>query len=139
METVATNVINPPRGATVEFSSIAKTCKYKGLHEGHHFILMVTEVHDTPKRDMDHFIKECVLLFHDRRLRYHLSLSFYIQFFKQHVSITLQCFLTSIIERKIVLVGDVSFRSLITFRSHNLHEGNIKTFVDEKTSYHERD
>jgi hypothetical protein len=123
METVATNVINPPRGATMEFNSIAKTGKYKRLHEGHHFIMMVMEVHDTPKRDMDHFIKECVFLFHDRRLRYHLSLSFYIQFFKQRVSITLQCSLTSIIERKIVLVGDVSFRPLITFSLHGVLVG----------------
>jgi len=50
----------------MEFSSITKIRKYKRLHEGHHFILMVMEVHDTPERDMDQFIMECVLLFHDR-------------------------------------------------------------------------
>ncbi len=96
---MATNVISPPRGAIMEFSSIVRICKYKRFHEGHHFILMVMEVHDTPERDMDHFIMEYVLLFHDRRSRYHLSLSFYIQFFKQCVSITLQCVLAFAIKK----------------------------------------
>jgi hypothetical protein len=59
-----------------------------------------------PKRDMDCFIKECARLFHNRRSKRYLSLSFCIQFFKQRVSITLQCALASIIERKIILVGD---------------------------------
>jgi hypothetical protein len=31
-----------------------------------HFILMAMEVHNAPKHDMDHFIKECARLFHDR-------------------------------------------------------------------------
>ncbi len=45
--------------------------------------------HNTLKRDMDHFIKECAHLFHNRQLKGHLSLSFYIQFFKQCVSVPL--------------------------------------------------
>jgi hypothetical protein len=36
---------------------------YKRFHEGHHFILMAMEVHNTPDRDMDCFIKECMLVF----------------------------------------------------------------------------
>jgi hypothetical protein len=100
---------------------------------------MVMEVHDTPNRDMDHFIKDCVLIFHDRRLKDNLSLSFYILFFKQRVSIALQCALASVIERKIVLARDLYFKPLITFRSHNLHASNIKKVVGEITSYHERD
>jgi hypothetical protein len=43
-----------------------KINKYKEFHEGHHFILMVTEVHGTPEHDMDCFIKECARLLHDR-------------------------------------------------------------------------
>jgi hypothetical protein len=117
----------------MEFSVIVKIRKYRSLHERHHFIPMVMEVHDTPERDMDHFIKECALLFHDRQSRNHLSLSFYIQFFKQRVSIALQCALTSTIERKIVLVEDVYFKS------HSLHAGDIRMVVGEIVSYHEKD
>jgi hypothetical protein len=47
---------------------------------------MAMEVHDAPGHDMDRFIRECVRLFHDKQLRDHLSLSFCIQFFKQHVN-----------------------------------------------------
>jgi hypothetical protein len=47
----------------MKFSAITKIHNYKRLHEGHHFIPMAMEVHNTPR----HFIKECVCLFHDRR------------------------------------------------------------------------
>jgi hypothetical protein len=50
-------------------------------------------------RDMNCFIKECAHLFHDKGSRGHLSLSFCIQFFKQHVSITFQRVLAYVIER----------------------------------------
>jgi hypothetical protein len=50
----------------------------------YHFILMTMEVHGAPKCDMDHFFKECAHLFHNNRSRGYLSLSFCIQFFKQH-------------------------------------------------------
>jgi hypothetical protein len=49
---------------------------------------------------MDHFIKECARLFHNRLLGGHLSLSFYIQFFRQHVNIALQCALTFVIKKR---------------------------------------
>ncbi len=49
------------------------------------------------------------------------------------------CALTSIIERKIALEGDAYFRPPITFRSHDLHVGNIRGVVGEITSYCERD
>jgi hypothetical protein len=62
----------------VKLSAIVKIFKYRGLHEGHHFISMVMEVHGAPECDMDRFIKECACLFHNRRSRGHLSLSFYI-------------------------------------------------------------
>jgi hypothetical protein len=59
---------------------------------------MTIEVHGAPMCDMDHFIRECghlfhnrcdmdnfirkcVHFFHDRQSKYHLSLSFCIQFF----------------------------------------------------------
>jgi hypothetical protein len=81
-ETVASNIINWPVGAIAELNTISKMHKYKGLHKGHHFIPMAMEVHDSPMHDMDHFIRECVSLFHDRRSGGHLSLSFCIQFFR---------------------------------------------------------
>ncbi len=65
-ETMATSVISWPAGVVVEFNAIAKIHKYKKLHEGHHFIPMAMEVHATFRRDIDHFVKECACLFHDR-------------------------------------------------------------------------
>ncbi len=73
----------------MELNAIATIYKYKGLHEGHHFIPMAMEVHGALGHDMDRFIKECAHIFHDRWLKGHLSLSFCIQFFRQRVSITL--------------------------------------------------
>ncbi len=81
-EMVVSSVISRLVSAVVKLNTIAKICKFRGLQEGHHFIPMAMEVHGAPRRDMDLFIKECVHLFHDRQLRGHLSLSFYIQFFK---------------------------------------------------------
>jgi hypothetical protein len=100
------NVINQPTNPDAKFKTIIKIRKYKGFHEGHHFILMALELHNTLGHDMDCFIKECAYLFHNRLLGGHSSLAFHIQFFKQHVDIILQCALTSAIKRKIALVGD---------------------------------
>jgi hypothetical protein len=50
----------------MELSTIAKICKYKRLHKGHHFISMAMKVYGTPGHDMDCFIKECTCLFHDK-------------------------------------------------------------------------
>jgi hypothetical protein len=50
---------------------------------------MAMEVHNTTECDIDHFIRDCAHLFHDRWLGDHLSLSFCIQFFRLHVSIAL--------------------------------------------------
>jgi hypothetical protein len=80
-KTMALNVINQPTNVVAKLRTIAKICKYKGLHEGHHFISMVMEVHDAPRCDMDCLIKKCVRLFHGRQSRGHLSLSFCIDFF----------------------------------------------------------
>ncbi len=65
----------------VMYALVPKICKYIGLHEGHHFIPMAMEVHDTLGHDMYHLIKVCVRLFHNRQSKGHLSLSFCIQFF----------------------------------------------------------
>jgi hypothetical protein len=46
----------------VKLSIIVKICKYRELHEGHHFISIIVKMHDTLKCDMDHFTKECVFL-----------------------------------------------------------------------------
>jgi len=58
------SVIIPPVCATVKLNTIAKICNYRGLQEGHHFIPMAMEVHGVPQRDMNHFIREFVHLFH---------------------------------------------------------------------------
>jgi hypothetical protein len=109
----------------VKFSVTTKIYKYRKFHEGHHFIPMAMKVHNTHERDMDPFIRECAHPFHDIRLGGHLSLSFFIQFFKQHVSIAFQHALTSTIKKKIVLMGDACSRPTITIRSHNLHASHI--------------
>jgi hypothetical protein len=81
-ETVTSNVISRPWSATMELNAITKIRKYKGLHEGHHFIPMALEVHSTLECDVNHFIRECAHLFHDRQSGDHLSLFFCIQFCK---------------------------------------------------------
>jgi len=96
-------------------------------------------MHDTPRCDMDHFIKECARLFHNNWSRGHLSLFFCIQFFNQRVNITFQCALTSIIERKIALAGDACSKPHITIRFHDLHATNIWRVVGEIISYREKD
>jgi hypothetical protein len=96
---------------------------------------MAMEVHGAPGCDMDCFIKECAHLFHNRRLRGHLSLYFYIQYFRQSVSITFQCALTFAIERKIALAGDSCSRPPSNIRFHDLHVGDIKGAMGEITSY----
>jgi hypothetical protein len=63
---VVLNVITQSTSAVVKFNTIAKIYKYKGFHERHHFISMAMEVHNALGRDMDHFIKECVCLFHNK-------------------------------------------------------------------------
>jgi hypothetical protein len=113
-------------------------CKYKGFHEGHHFILMAMEVHGISRYDMDHFVRECAHFFHDRWSKGHLSLSFYIQFFRQCVNIAFQHALTSTIERKIVLVSDVCSKPPITIRSHHLHASVNIVFQHALTSTIER-
>jgi hypothetical protein len=55
-EIVVFNVINWLASVATELNTIAKICKYKGFHEGHHFILMTIEVHGALGCDMDHFI-----------------------------------------------------------------------------------
>jgi len=70
-EVMVTNVIDQPIGVIAKLNAIAKICKYRRLHERCHFILMAMKVHDAPRCDMDHFIRESAFLFHDRLLRDH--------------------------------------------------------------------
>ncbi len=91
-ETMASSIISRPADVATELNAIAKICKYKGLHERDHFIPMAMEVHNTPEHDMDHFIRECACLFHERWSKGHLSLYFYIRFFKQHINIFFNMF-----------------------------------------------
>jgi len=138
-ETVSLNVINRPTSVITKFNIIAKICDYKGLHEGHHFILMTMEVHDTPRCDMNHFIRECVCLFHNRWSGGHSFVSFHNQFFKQRVNIVLQHVLTFAIEKKITLACDAFFRPPTTIKSHDLHASDIRGAMGEIASYHKRD
>jgi hypothetical protein len=71
-----------------------------------------------------------------KQLGDHLSLSFCIQFFRQHVSIVFHCALAFLIERKIELASDACSKPPITIRSHDLHAGNIREVI---VFYHERD
>jgi hypothetical protein len=138
-EIVYLNVINEPRGVIAKFNIIAKICNYKRLHEGHHFIPMTMEVHNTLGRDMDRFIRECACLLHNKCSRDHLFMSFHNQFFKQRVSIVLQHVLTFAIEKKITLACDACFRLPIIIKSHNLHARDIRGAMGEIASYHKRD
>jgi hypothetical protein len=65
-------------------------------------------------------------------------LSFYIQFFKQHVNIALQRALAFAIERKIVLARDACLDP-ITIKSHDLHVGDIRGAMGEIAPYHDKD
>ncbi len=135
-ETMVTSVINQLANASVKSNTTVKIRKYGRLHKRHHFILMAMEVHGALGHDIDCFIKECVHLFYNRWLGGHLSLSFCIQFFRQHVSIAFQCVLTSTIERKIALTGDACSRPPINIKYHNLHASDIRGAMHEIASYH---
>jgi hypothetical protein len=80
-ETMVLNVITRLTDVTTKLNAITKTHKYRKLQKGHHFIHMAMEVHGAPRCDMDHFIRECARLFHDKQSRDHLSLFFFTQFF----------------------------------------------------------
>jgi hypothetical protein len=69
-EMMAMNVISQPACAMWNFSAIAKIHKYKGLHERRHFIPMAMEVHNALRHDMDRFIRECALIFHNRQIMF---------------------------------------------------------------------
>ncbi len=56
-EMVALSVISRSTDVIMELNTIAKICKYRGLHERHHFIPMDMKVHDTLEYDMDRFIR----------------------------------------------------------------------------------
>jgi hypothetical protein len=77
-ETMITSVISWPTSASAKLNAIIKIRKSRRLHEKHHCILMAMGVHDAPRCDMDHFIREYACFFHDRQSRYHLVLSIYI-------------------------------------------------------------
>jgi hypothetical protein len=84
---MALSVISRSIGVNAKLNTIIKIHKYRRLHEGHHFIPMAIEVHNALGCNMDRFIKECAWLFYNRQSKNYLSLSFSIQFFRQHVNI----------------------------------------------------
>jgi hypothetical protein len=141
-KTVVSSVINRPRGAIVELNAIVKIRKYKGLHEGHHFILMAMEVHNTPRHDMDHFIKECALFstIDDQEVIYPCLFAF--NFLSNLLVLpfnVLQCALVSTIERKIALASDACSRLPIIIKFLDLHASDIKGAVGKIATYHEKD
>ncbi len=64
---------------------------------------------------------------------------FCIQFFKQHLSIAFQHALAFVIQRKIVLVGDVYSKPPLIIKFMILLVGDIKRVVDEIVPYHKKD
>jgi hypothetical protein len=72
-------------------------------------------------------------------MRDHLSLFFFIQFFRQCVNISFQHALAFTIERKIALVGHACSKSLTTIKSHNLYASEIRGIFNDITSYYEKD
>jgi hypothetical protein len=132
-KTVVLSVINQLACAIAKLSDIAKIYKYIGLCEGHHFISMAMEVHNSLGHDMDRFIKECVCLFHDRVI---YPCLFAFNFSNNMLIFFLTCFFAFVIEKKITLAGDACSKPPI--KSHDLHVGNIKGAVGEIASYHNR-
>jgi hypothetical protein len=60
---VTISVISQLASVNAKLKTIVKICKYRWLCEGQHFIIMVTEVHNAPRHDMDRFIRECARFF----------------------------------------------------------------------------
>jgi len=135
LEIIIMSVINWPRGAVAKLNAIVKICKYRKIHERHHFIPMTMEVHDALWHDIDCFINECAHLFHNRRSSGHLFLSFYIQVFKKHFNIVFQ-HVYPLLHRERLVGGDACFRLSITIRCYNLHVGDMKRDVGDIVSYH---
>jgi hypothetical protein len=128
-EMIASSVIIRPVSVATKLNVIVTICKYKRLHKGYHFIFMAMEVLNALAHDMDRFIREFAHLFHNRRSRRHLSMSFCIQFFKHCVSIAFQHALAFAIKKMIGLVSDACFRPPIMIRTHYLCACDIRRVV----------
>jgi hypothetical protein len=63
---MVSNVITQLGCVVAKLNTLVKIRKYRGLYEGHHFILMALEVHDALEHDMHRFIKEFACFFHNR-------------------------------------------------------------------------
>ncbi len=100
---MVSSVIGQPTCVAAKLNAIVKICKYRRVHEGHHFISMAMEVHDT---QVHRCIKECAHLFHNKQSRGHLSF-----------------FLHSIFQ--------VACQYPITIRSQDLYANNIRGAVGE--------
>ncbi len=60
---VVMSVISWSTSVVLELNAIIKICKYKRIHEGHHFILMAIKVHDAPQTWYGSFLLGSVLFF----------------------------------------------------------------------------
>jgi hypothetical protein len=65
-KSVVRNVIIQLVSENAKHKAIIKICKYERFCGGHHFIPMTMEVHSALGHHMDHFIKECARLFHNK-------------------------------------------------------------------------
>jgi hypothetical protein len=99
-DTMASSLISQPACAIAKLSTIINIHKYKRFHERYHFISMAMEVHNTPRCDLDRFMRECAHFFDNKWSKSHLCLFFCIQFFRQHVNIIFQHVLASITKKK---------------------------------------
>jgi hypothetical protein len=65
--------------------------------------------------------------------------SFAFNFSNSMLTLFFQHVLTSVIKKKIALLGDACSKPPITIRSHNLHGGDIRGAMGEIAPYHKRD
>jgi hypothetical protein len=133
---MALNVISQLASVATKLNIITKICKYRGFHEGHHFILMAMEVHlgviwVISSRNVPIFFT-----INNQKVNYIYLFAFFL---RQYVNIVFQHALASTVERKIVLAGDVCSTPPIIISSHDLHVGDIRRVVGQIASYHKRD
>jgi len=98
---MAMNVINQPKNVVAKFNAIAKIHKYRRIHERHHFISMAMEVHGALWHDVNHFIKECACLFHNRESKEIIYFCFLKFNFLKNILILFFSMFNLYIERKI--------------------------------------
>jgi hypothetical protein len=118
------SVINRLICAVVELNVISKICKYRMLYEGHHFILMAMEVHDALGMIWIMLLGNVLVLFmtNNRKVIYFCLFAF---IFKVVCYYCFSACFSFYYREEDCFGGDACSRPPITFRSHNLHVGDI--------------